>query len=311
MKTVPYLLLLVLLSACRGTPVMPRPTATPLPAITLQPYASRTPQPQASATFTAVTPLPSPTPTPFVYTIVKDDTLLGIAARFGVSLDDLLTANPGIDPRFLTIGLTLTIPLSSNGNQPPSQGVQIPLELTSPVCFPLPDSSRWCVVQVFNRQDFPVASVTLLWTLPESQETFATALPLEILPPGAGLPLGVVLPAGREYPQVSIRSVLPTQAGVLAWPQMRPPQEMTPPLPAPQVTVRNSITPPKDGASAVLVWLGIGYDANAQPVALCQGRQNPAQADSLIYTCTLTAPKGGLLAAVEIWEAWEPTEPPK
>jgi LysM repeat protein len=44
------------------------------------------------------------------YTIKSGDTLSAIAASFGVTLDDLLSANPGIDPTGLRAGDTIRLP---------------------------------------------------------------------------------------------------------------------------------------------------------------------------------------------------------
>lgn len=45
-----------------------------------------------------------------VYIIQAGDTLFSIAARFNVALDDLIAANPGIDPNNLAIGQEIVIP---------------------------------------------------------------------------------------------------------------------------------------------------------------------------------------------------------
>ena len=44
------------------------------------------------------------------YTIKSGDTLADIAERFGVSLEDLLAANPGIDPSLLHTGDSVNLP---------------------------------------------------------------------------------------------------------------------------------------------------------------------------------------------------------
>jgi LysM repeat protein len=44
------------------------------------------------------------------YTIKNDDTLASIATRLGISLEDLLDANPGIDPSTLRVGQTIRLP---------------------------------------------------------------------------------------------------------------------------------------------------------------------------------------------------------
>lgn len=44
------------------------------------------------------------------YTVRPDDTLWDIAANYGIAVNDLLTANPGVDPRRLMVGQQLLIP---------------------------------------------------------------------------------------------------------------------------------------------------------------------------------------------------------
>jgi LysM repeat protein len=48
------------------------------------------------------------------YTIKDGDTLAGIASRLGIALDDLRTANPGVDPGTLRVGQTIKLPQSSD-----------------------------------------------------------------------------------------------------------------------------------------------------------------------------------------------------
>jgi peptidoglycan endopeptidase LytF len=48
------------------------------------------------------------------YTIKDGDTLAGIASRLGIALDDLRTANPGLDPGTLRVGQTIKLPQSSD-----------------------------------------------------------------------------------------------------------------------------------------------------------------------------------------------------
>jgi hypothetical protein len=67
-------------------------------------------------------PSPSPTkapePTPTTYAVKSGDTLSGIAAKYKVTVDDLLAANPDLkDPNQLQIGDKIVIPL------PPSQTI--------------------------------------------------------------------------------------------------------------------------------------------------------------------------------------------
>ena len=96
------------------TPIDPIGSPTPVSERFLTPYLTITssPTPEDEDSPTGSTPIPSeiplPTATPVIYTVVANDTLTGIAFRYSLSLEDLIAANPGLDPNFLTIGLTLT-----------------------------------------------------------------------------------------------------------------------------------------------------------------------------------------------------------
>lgn len=63
-------------------------------------------------------PTVAPVPTPRSYSVKQGDTLLAIATEFDISLEALQAANPGVDPRTLQIGQTLTIPSPGAVNTP-------------------------------------------------------------------------------------------------------------------------------------------------------------------------------------------------
>lgn len=74
-----------------------RPTATPAPA-------TSTPAP-------SVAPTPTPAPTPQTYVIAPGDSLARVARRFGVTLEELLAANPQItDKDLIRIGDEIVVP---------------------------------------------------------------------------------------------------------------------------------------------------------------------------------------------------------
>jgi LysM repeat protein len=80
------------------------------PALSATPEATVAP---AAATAESLQPalLPPPMEQPITYVVRAGDTLFGIAAEYGVSVEDLMRANDLTDPNFLTLGQTLTIPV--------------------------------------------------------------------------------------------------------------------------------------------------------------------------------------------------------
>ena len=107
--------LVLLLAGCNPMkPQAPVLITTGLPTGNLSPYHSPTPQPATpTATFEVTIPVtPSPTPTPFLHIVTNDDTMLGLAFRYGVKLEDLKAANPGVNPNAMSVGSKLVIPIN-------------------------------------------------------------------------------------------------------------------------------------------------------------------------------------------------------
>lgn len=158
------LLLVFLTTACSG----PQIDSTPTPSQTLRPYPSNTPTAIIQETpHIPTAPALGPTPTPLVHLVQQGDTLLGIAIRYGVELDDLLLANPGIDPDLLRVGFELTIP--GEGGQPVEvllpTPTPIPLTLSPVSCYAIPPQGQWCLTVVENSTESDVEAVVVLFTL--------------------------------------------------------------------------------------------------------------------------------------------------
>jgi LysM repeat protein len=94
-----------------GTSDLPTPAATP----TETPTA--TPLPTASVGGSS----PTPRATPFVYIVRRGDTMSNIAEAFGVTLTDLIAANPQIeDPSLIYAGNVITLPPGASPTAPPA-----------------------------------------------------------------------------------------------------------------------------------------------------------------------------------------------
>jgi LysM repeat protein len=70
--------------------------------------ATTTTRAASTSVTTAVTTSAKPTK-PRVYTIKSGDTLGAIAYRFGVTVDDIMALNPGIDPNSLRVGQKIKV----------------------------------------------------------------------------------------------------------------------------------------------------------------------------------------------------------
>lgn len=112
-------------TAVETTPAAPGP----------QTFPSATPVQEPAQQSTAIVPTSAPTqtpqPTPVAiaarHTVTTGDTLWGIAIKYGVSLDALIAANPGINPDRIRPGDTINIPA---GGRPPA----------APKATPAPDA---------------------------------------------------------------------------------------------------------------------------------------------------------------------------
>ncbi|MBN2557047.1 MAG: LysM peptidoglycan-binding domain-containing protein [Anaerolineales bacterium] len=170
------------------------------PTTTLRPYAwpSATAALSVRVTAPAETP-PVPTATPRLHAVQAGETMIGIAVRYGVSLDDLLIANPEIDPGFLTIGQELIIPGPDGSAVSALLPTPTPVEVeTLPVrCFPAPTGATWCITQVHNPTGMPLEGVSLMLSLVSTEgevlDQISAYAPLDIIPDEGVMPFAVLL----------------------------------------------------------------------------------------------------------------------
>jgi LysM repeat protein len=196
------ILLGMLAFACR--PVLQTLTATAsLPARTLAPYSTITPTAPRVGTPTSLPNLqPTATVTPRSYTIRLGDTFSSIALNYGVTINDLILANPDLDPNALVVGQVVSVPApraqagSTSGNPTPTA---IPLALASPDCYPSLEGGVWCFLLVRNDNAGPVENMTAVIHVAgiSTGEVYSqTAVaPLDLIPAGGSLPLVAYFPA--------------------------------------------------------------------------------------------------------------------
>lgn len=166
----------------------------------------------------------------------EGDTLLSIALRYGVGLEELVLVNPGIDPQFLSVGTQLRIP------GPEGEAVDVLLPTPTPVpidhsrvrCFEALTGELRCLSTIHNDLSVSVEAVSGIIGLYDAQGNLlaqkSTQSTLQFVPPGKTLPLSAVfsqMPLGYEGADIHILSAIrvesdgsrfmPVEIGVIDW----------------------------------------------------------------------------------------------
>jgi hypothetical protein len=180
---------------------------------TLRPYPTST----VSATplpTDYVSPTPSPTITPTatqVYYEVRDgDDMYGIAFMYGINPQEIMTANPTVNPRMMGPGLRLLIPITPV----PGATATATLALTptstppysalnDPDCYPDAVGGLWCFILLENDQGGALENVSAIVDLEigEDVRSEVATMPLNLLLAGQSLPLVAYFegPVGKGY----------------------------------------------------------------------------------------------------------------
>lgn len=162
---------------------------------------------------------PMPTPAPFEYTVQAGDTMSAIAARYGVSLDELRALNPGISPTSMSIGTVLRIPSVPESAGSDSTPAPAPVSVDQVGCHPTTDGGLWCFVLARNESDGMLENLSAQVTLiGEDEFVIASQVavpPLNILGARLALPLATyfaspIAPSARPRVQIlTANSVAP------------------------------------------------------------------------------------------------------
>ena len=203
---------MLLLTACTSA------SANAASTEALQPYATITAASTATpAIFIPETPIP--TVTPSTYVIQQGDTLSQLAEKFHLSPDDLQALNPDIDPKNLTIGMTILVPgspLAAAGSFTPTP---VPVPVSQVACHPTANNGLWCFVLMQNTTNEMLENVYVQITLVDASgaaiATQLAGLPLDILPANTSEPAyAYFLDVPQDaIPQVQLMSALPVSAG--------------------------------------------------------------------------------------------------
>ncbi|MEK6220958.1 MAG: LysM peptidoglycan-binding domain-containing protein, partial [Chloroflexota bacterium] len=169
----------------------------PSPSLVVYQTATYTPiLPSQTAEIVSTQP-PLPSPSPFQYKVEAGDTLIGIAVKFGLTLQELQLANPDVNAQFLTLDTLMTIPVE--GTIPEVGGLTTPtppsVSHESPYCFPSNLGDLICYWILDNQEGVGLENVSGVIRLFDDKggviasESGFTAL--NVIPSGASLPLAV------------------------------------------------------------------------------------------------------------------------
>jgi LysM repeat protein len=193
--------------------------------------STHTPRPTATrrATFTPVpatpsdTPTPTITPTPLIYVIEKGDTLIPIARKFGVTVEDIKEANGISDPRRLRIGQEIIIPRKAGEGEPTVVPTPTPvaLEIQGLAFHRTPVGSLWCMGEVANMSGQPAEEVQVRVSLHDEQGRLlasgAAFAQLDIVASGGRAPFAILFAAPptsfAQYQARVLSGVLSTHLG--------------------------------------------------------------------------------------------------
>jgi len=292
--------LLLFLAACVN------PAEETLPQATLSAYTTLTPA-GTMTPYIKLADTPIPTATSFTHVIRQGDTLSELAETFNVSQDDLLAANPNLDPNALAIGETIQIPGSSSAAAGADTPTPAPIPITQTICHRTADSGMWCFALLHNDTGQSVENPAVLFTLTGSDGKIIVSepasFPLDILPSNASLPAYIFFPdvASNARAQAQLIHALP----ILQQNQRYLPIELDNTLV--QISGNGStaqlsgqIHLPAGSATAQQVWVAaVAYDLNGSVIGLRRWEGGPIPPGTSVSFNFRISSAGGPIASVE------------
>ena len=274
------LLLFILLTAC-----VPKVASTPsaVPSAVLIPFTTATPSPTADLTLIAVPP--TFTPTPRVHVVASGENLGFIAGRYGVTVAQIVAANPGINANILSIGQKINIPYPLPGSNPTTGGAVVGNPSPTPVVFSLGtvdcyhslEGGAWCFVLVTNGQGNPIedvsAEIQLFNSAGQPVASQVTYAMLDIIPPGGTLPIAAYFAAPVAFPvtakaDVRTGTLVPTgDTRYLAATIQSPSVAISTDGLSATVTAQVQMNDPAKGASSIWV-AAVAYDSSGRVVGV-------------------------------------------
>jgi len=190
---------LVITSGCQASATVPIKTPKSI-SPPLTPFQVKTNTPIITATpITIPTEQPLfPSPTPFKHVIQPGDTLFWIALKYNISLDRLVSANPGIDTRILSVGTQLNIPFETDEDLSIPTPTPYPVSVNTPTCLLTNDGGMWCFSDIHNNQGLSLENISVALNLYSDEnklmQSYIAIPPLNYLFPDQTIPVATFIP---------------------------------------------------------------------------------------------------------------------
>jgi LysM repeat protein len=200
LRLCPFFLVCILLSACQSTGSGPSVASV---SAGVTPYFTVTSTPLPTATSLGAptaTAKPTATATPQIYVLKGSETLWTIAAKAGITLDEIKAANPGIDAHLLKAGMKIIIPAASaaDSGQTGATPTAVALKVSELNCTPSLTGGEYCFASVANDQSFTIQNFSAQFILTDSQsgetQVEPALLPLDHLTASSNLPIFAYFP---------------------------------------------------------------------------------------------------------------------
>ncbi len=137
-----------------------------------------------------------------------------LAQKFGVSLDALIAANPGVSPNAMPVGAALLIPTDKNNPTGESTPTPVPFAITQIQCHPTLEDGMWCFLLAQNDLADALENISAQISLDPSRRRAGRhprwrSRPCNVIPPRSSVPLTAFFPAPAPLeasPRVQILS---------------------------------------------------------------------------------------------------------
>ena len=112
---------------------------------------------------------PVPTAAPTIHVVELGETISSIALLYGVPMDAITKANPGVKPTVLKVGDELVIPMSNNRQSVVVDPIILEnIQISDPDCVITRDGGLWCAVLVENHGQEDLENVVVTFSFRDS-----------------------------------------------------------------------------------------------------------------------------------------------